>query len=455
MTYESSPLSSVHPGSISRRSFLTATGAALGGAAVPLSGLAAAVNRRPRRPKVAVIFTEFTYRSHAHVLLENFLEPYVFNGRKTDPGVDVVSFYADQMPTGEMSRGIAKKYGIAMFRTIGEALRLGGKKLAVDAVLCIGEHGSYPSTKLGQVMYPRKRFFDEVVSVMMQSKRFVPLFNDKHLSYRWDWAKQMYDTTVRLGIPFMAGSSVPLAQRIPPLEIPHAARIEEAVSIHGGGVESYDIHALEVLQSMVEDRRGGETGISAVEFLEGDALWKAAENGRWSLDLAAAALSAEIGKPIRDLRQFAKSQNAPPHGILLTYKNGLKGTVLKIGNSATRWNFACRFRGNAKPQATHFYVGPWNNRCLFKALAHAIQSHFIRGKAPYPVERTLLTTGTVEAALQSRARSGKPIRTKHLEFAYRWRDYRRLREMGGSWKIITPQTPEPKGLDSAGLHLSR
>ena len=422
---------------------------------MPLSGLTAGSYRRPRRPKVAAIFTEFTFRSHAHVLLENFLEPYLFNGKKTDPGVEIVSFYADQMPKGDMSRAVATTFGIPMYRTIGEALRLGGKELAVDAVLSIGEHGSYPSTKLGQIMYPRKRFFDAIVAVMRKSNRFVPLYNDKHLSYRWDWAKEMYDTTVRLGIPLMAGSSVPLAQRIPPFEIPHGAQIEEAVSIHGGGVESYDIHALEVLQSLVEDRRGGETGISAVEFLEGEALWKAAEEGRWSRDLAAAALSAEFGKPIHDLRQFVKSQHAPPHGILLTYKDGLKGMVLKVGSSGTRWNFACRFKGDPKPHATRFYVGPWNNRCLFKALAHAIQWHFIHGRAPYPVERTLLTTGAVEAAVDSRAKPGKALPTKYLEFAYRPRDFRRFREMGDSWKIITEQTPAPRGLDSARRYFPR
>src|SRR5690349_11156726 len=43
--------------------------------------------------KVAAVLTEFTYRSHAHVLLENFLEPYLFNGKLTSPGVSVVSFY--------------------------------------------------------------------------------------------------------------------------------------------------------------------------------------------------------------------------------------------------------------------------------------------------------------------------------------------------------------------------
>src|SRR5205823_8227909 len=121
---------------------------------------------------------------------------------------------------------------------IAEALCRGGKELAVDAVLCIGEHGNYPVTDKGQVQYPRKRFFDEVVKVFRQSGRVVPVFNDKHLSYRWDWAKEMYDTARELKIPFMAGSSVPLAQRIPPLELPPGAKIKEAVSIHAGGLDS-------------------------------------------------------------------------------------------------------------------------------------------------------------------------------------------------------------------------
>ena len=97
-----------------------------------------------------------------------------------------------------------------------EALCLGGKSLAVDAVLLIGEHGDYPTNDLGQRMYPRKEFFDQIVAVDATARsRFVPIFNDKHLSYRWDWAKAMYDEARELGIPLMAGSSVPLAQRRP------------------------------------------------------------------------------------------------------------------------------------------------------------------------------------------------------------------------------------------------
>ncbi len=208
----------------------------------------------------------------------------------------------------------------------------------------------------------------------------------------------------------MAGSSVPLAERRPMLELPPGAPITSAVSIHGGPVESYDFHGLEVLQSMVESRKGGETGIANVRFLDEEGLWQTAEEGLWSTELADAAMAAELGPdtpPIRDLILARRLGGEPSHGILLDYVDGLRAIVLKVGSSGTRWNFACRIKGEDRPRACRFYVGPWNNRNLFKALSHAIQVFFRTGTPPYPIERTLLTTGTLDAAMTSRrARSG-------------------------------------------------
>src|SRR5438094_3496957 len=160
---------------LTRRDFLGTT------AVAALGGLASA--SPPPRPKVAAIYTRFTHRSHAHVILEKFLRPYLFNGKRIEPPVEVVSFYADQIAAdGDMSAAVAKQFKIPLFKTIEQALTLGGKELAVDAVLSIGEHGNYATNKLGQVEYPRKRFFDESVAVMRRSRRFVPFFKDKHLS---------------------------------------------------------------------------------------------------------------------------------------------------------------------------------------------------------------------------------------------------------------------------------
>jgi hypothetical protein len=422
---------------LSRRGFLSGLAAAAG---------TAALGAVPGRLRVAAIYTVLRRRSHAFNILENFLEPYLFNGRRIDPGMEVVSFYADQRAAqGDLTDATARRYGIGVYPTIAEALCCGGSALAVDAVLSIGEHGEYPSNELGQVEYPRKRFFDESVAVMRRTGRYVPFFNDKHLSYRWDSARDMYDTSRRLGIGLMAGSSVPLAERRPPLELPADAVIEEAVSIHGGGVESYDFHGLEVLESFVEARRGGETGLARVEFLAGDALWQAGRDGRWSLPLAEAALAAELGRAL-PLRELPGINEVEPHGLLLTYRDGLRATVLKLGRSSSRWNFACKLAGDPRPHATRFYVGPWGNRNLFQALSHAIQHHFRTGQSPYPVERTLLTTGIVEAALRARAAS-RPLPTPELAIAYAPRDFRPYRESGATWRILTERTPEPLGLN--------
>jgi hypothetical protein len=233
--------------------------------------------------------------------------------------------------------------------------------------------------------------------------------------------------------------------------LPANAAIEEAVSIHGGPFESYDFHGLEVLQAFLEARRGGETGVTNVEFLRGDALFQAARQGRWSIDLARIAMKAEFGDNVPDITRPIK--NTEPHGILMTRQDGTKATMLKLGASGTRWNFACKLSGEHEPKFTRHYVGPWQNRCLFMALAHAIQHFFVTGVAPYPVERTLLTTGILEAAVRSRAAS-QSIATPHLDVRYAARDYRAMREMGASWTILTEATPETVGFAARPLQRS-
>jgi hypothetical protein len=371
-----------------------------------------------------------------------------------DSGCEVVSFYADQFPSDDWARAVSTRYRVPLYKTIEEALCLGGSDLAVDAVLLIGEHGDYPTNELGQQLYPRKQFFDQAVNVMRRSNRYVPLFNDKHLSYRWDWAKQMYDTARSHGMPLMAGSSVPLAERRPPLDLPAGAKIQAALAVHGGGMESYGFHGLELLQSFVEARRGGETGVQQVELLSGDALARAADAGRWSRELFQAAMDAERNSGARRrVEVLATSQKPvrpePPddlrtinHGILVMYRDGLQAAVLQVGGNSNRWNFACQLAGESQPRATALFNGPWGNRCLFRALSHAIQAMFRQGREPYPVERTLLTTGVLEAAMRSHA-MGKPVDTPHLAIAYQPVDFRAFREQGASWKLITADTPEP------------
>lgn len=434
---------------LSRRDFLAGAAAGAGTLLLPTGPSFAAT----KRPKIAAVFTQMFELSHAYHICEAHMGPYIFNGKLTDPRCDVVSWYVDQFPTGgrDQAREAADRLNMPVYDTIAGALTLGGNELVVDGVLLIGEHGDYPHNELGQHMYPRKEFFDQIVAVYRQSGRTAPIFNDKHLSYRWDWAKEMYDTSHDMGFALMAGSSVPLAQRLPPLEIKNGAEIEQAVSVHGGPLESYDFHALEVLQSIVEFRKGGETGVSRIQVLFGNELMQAAKDGRWSYDLYEAAMRAEAD--YRDDTPDTKTplDIKPGHGILLEYKDGFRAASIQAGGSSVRWNFACQLKGEQQPRATTFYPGPWGNRNLFRALSHAIQHMFVTGKAPYPVERTLLVSGILDAAMHAHHEGDVLKETPELEFAYQPIDFTAMRETGASWKVLQKDTPKPERFEPGDL----
>ena len=100
-----------------------------------------------------------------------------------------MSLYVDQKPDDDQSAERAASFGFKVYPTIAEALRRGGRKLAVDGVLIIGEHGDYPRNDKGQILYPRYEFFRQVADVFEADGRAVPVFNDKHLSYSFTKAK--------------------------------------------------------------------------------------------------------------------------------------------------------------------------------------------------------------------------------------------------------------------------
>jgi hypothetical protein len=126
------------------------------------------------------------------------------------------------------------------------------------------EHGNYEKSEYAQTKYPRYEMFKAITDVFKADGRSVPVFNDKHLSWRWDWAAEMVGLSKELDFPFMAGSSLPTAWRMPPVDMPYGAEVEEALTVSIGSVDSYDFHALDALQCMVERRKNGETGVISV-----------------------------------------------------------------------------------------------------------------------------------------------------------------------------------------------
>src|SRR5205807_5927505 len=102
---------------------------------------------------------------------------------------------------------------------------------------------------------------------------------------------EMVDDSHRLSFPLLAGSSLPVTWRLPDLELPLECEIDRALIVGVGGSDAMDYHALEAMQCQVERRRGGETGVRSVQLIEGEAVWEAGAEGRWSTELLEAALS--------------------------------------------------------------------------------------------------------------------------------------------------------------------
>jgi hypothetical protein len=368
----------------------------------------------PPKPKVAAIVTEFRHRSHADVICTRMLDGYYPNGQRQDPRTRIVSMYTDQVPADDMSRGFAHRKRYAIYPTIAEALTLGGNDLAVDAVLLIGEHGEYPENSRGQKMYPRYELFEKIAGVFRKSGRSLPLFCDKHLSYSWEKAKRMYDWSRELKIPFMAGSSIPVTVRTPELEIAYGARIPRAVQTGYGPLDAYGFHTLEAMQCMLERRAGGETGVASVEMIEGEGVWRWRDGeGKWSKALLDKALSSNPHLPVGAMEEHCKQ----PALFVMKYRDGLDAAAYMLNNYVTRWDFAAEVDGRVV--ATHFGPVP-ERRDLphFDGLTHCIEELFVTGKPVYPVERTLLTTGTLAFLFESREKKAR-VDTPQLDVRYR------------------------------------
>ena len=327
------------------------------------------------------------------------------------------------------SRRRAEEFGFKIYPTVAEALRSGGDKLAVDAVLLIGEHGRYPTNEIGQKQYPRYELFSQIAKVFKEDGRTTPVFNDKHLSWKFEWAKAMVETARAMNFPLLAGSSLPMTWRMPAIDLPYGAEIEEIVGVAFGAVDVYDFHTLEMMQSLAERRKGGETGVVAMHALRGDTVWQALDAGSfaaggWSPRLFEACLSRsqtlaqdEFTSHRYPTPEQMRQWTRQPVAYRFEYADGVKATMLQLNGLVRDFTCAVKLKGEAESLSTLFYLPDNPNVVYSAALMSKAEEMFLTGQAPYPAERTLLTSGLTAAGLQSLA-DRKRIETPHLAVRY-------------------------------------
>lgn len=422
-----------------RRSFLTqfstfATASML----APLS-LANAASGKHRK-KIAFLGTIVKPHSHSQHFLDRLSLGYGWRGKWQQPRLDIASIYLDQFPEDDLGCQRIKRYNLKQYTSIADALTLGTGKLAVDGVVIIAEHGDYPMNAKGQKLYPRYKWFKECVKVFEASGRSVPIFNDKHLSTTWKQCVEMVADSKRLGFPFFAGSSLPVTRRMPAIDIPLNTPMSESVCVAYGGIDSYDVHAIETAQCMSERRKGGEVGIRNVHAMSGDRMWNylAGPERKNTRKLLVAALTRSHNLPVEggyytDQITVAWARKVFPdaRAYFFEHSDGFRTTMFQV--SIRDFNYAGLRSDTGEIISCQMYLPmPKHGSTtadFFHPLTRHIEEMILTGKAPYPIERTLLTSGMTLAGVESLHQGEILIETPQMKVPYKvgsqstfWRD---------------------------------
>jgi hypothetical protein len=403
-------------------------GVAIGGSP---PATATATAEEPGGHRVAAVVTEYRHNSHADVIVSRLLLTDMLDGTGEDSPLTLASLYTDQRPANDISRLLAASHRFPISPTIGGALTAGTEGLAVDGVLLIAEHGDYPFSETGNHQYPKRRFWDETLEVFRESGRVVPVFIDKHLSDNWEDASFIYETARELEIPLMAGSSVSGTWRHPPADVERGAKLSEIVAFTYGSTDAYGFHALEAVQALAEQRAGGETGVQAVQCLRGEAVWEALDEGRCDRELFEAALRRVPA--YQEGMAIDRAAVRDPKLMIVNYRDGLRVFVFELNGAVANWAAAWRYEEEDRPvESTLFWTQEARPAAHFTLLLNGIEEMMLTGEPSWPVERTLLTSGTLDALLLSLTRGGEAVATPHLGVRYQ-----------PTWRWQEPPPPPP------------
>lgn len=395
-------------------------------------GIARLIAKEEENRKVAGITTVYHHNSHADMFFSRLTETDSLDGRGDTLPLDLTAVYTDQISNSDTSRELALKHGFQIKNTIRDTLIDESDQLIVDGVLLVAEHGDYPESETGQTLYPKRRMFEEVVDVFEETSQVVPVFIDKHLADNWEDAKWIYDRARELRIPLMAGSSVGNAWRYPATDVKRDSELKEVVAVNYGGLDHYGFHALEAVQALVERRKGGETGVSWVQTLTGEAVWQAEADGLWDRQLLERVVDSFWTRPLPEGKTFEDVLRRDPTLFQIQYEDGLKVSVLTLPGVVAEWAAAWRY-ADGEVDSTAFGLQEIRPFFHFALLMKEISEMVHTGKPQWPVERTLLTSGALNALMQSRVNGEKRVETPYLEQV----------EYKSDWNWEQPPLPPP------------
>ncbi len=363
--------------------------------------------RTPR--KIAFLLEEFTNLSPAQQLLDRFLIGYPRDGMFHTPEGTTV---AAHLMLGNNEADFEKRtdeFDLILAPNAAQAVA------GADAVVVV-------SRKAGAVAH------DRFLQIALESAASGSVcFVHGALSNTLERGREQLRLAQSRHIALLAGTPVGLTWRLPDVDLNPGTPLTDALIVVQGTFPGAELHALEGLLPVIERRRGGESGVRSIRFLEGKNFWRAGEQGHWSWPLLASAL-ARSHTPQGDAVLDGRTQDLVglglvpklargPRGWLLEHHDGLRSSLLVLDGVVADYNFAVLSDQGAMVSAQLFRAPPPAEH-HFSRLAATVEDFFRTGKSPWPVQRNLLIAGLLEIFARPATRTGHRLETPELQIAY-------------------------------------
>lgn len=364
----------------------------------------------PSQKRIAFLIDSWYPWSHADVIGTRFLEGYRMGERVYQSPLTVGSVYADTASSRDRARGLAARHGFRIAGSVAEALlddpQSSRPRLAVDGVL-IATREDLPESGQQQSPVRRLQIIRDVLRLMEQTGTKVPIFVDKMLASSWPDSQAIVAEAARRSVPLMAGSVLPFTPLDQPLR---AGRVEVGVVAASTPYWAFAFHAAELLQGFMEQRGPRESGISSVRDV-GSAYASLPDRDRWGGRVFDALLASARTRRARG------GAGSPTNVLLIQYADGARAVLALVPEVFDDSEFLLGAHYGDGTTGTGGLVLRGQPYDHFGYLVHALIEFYTTGRAPVPVERTLLTTGLVVFGQQARG-TGSPVSTPALAVSY-------------------------------------
>ncbi len=376
--------------------------------------------------KIAALVSTWFDPAHAHVILGRWLKLFEKDAAAGFPPIQTkLAAVWQEQECGERNFGpqLLAQGGVPLYTDPEQALNLGGDSFAADGVLIIAEHGIYPLNRFGQKMYPRWEYTSRVLDAIESSGRIVPIFIDKGLSYDPHCAIAMYDRIQSLGVPTLAGSSLTHCPLNPTWPWERERPLREVVVNFCGGQEIYGFHSMDLIEPIIDGRKGASHGIRSVRSFRGHAVLRAMNSGVFSRELLELALGRAIGdinnwedsvswEPVyeKSYNQREYSNGLPPEPVafIIEYSDGLQVSHVYLGDIHRKFAVAAHDHNGEVATAVPDVGGIEVGYTHFARLSMMIDEMMLSKTSPVPLIRPLTATVTLAAAMRAIQLNGKP-----------------------------------------------